>query len=621
MNIKLVNYILLIYPILLLVCALYRVVLYKGKTFSPKLWDKEQAKMLQAVACIAVILHHLTQEITSYGSVDRGPITILSSMGILFTAIFFFFTGYGLILSVLNNPDYLKNFLRHRLTVILVPFFTANAVCVLIRIFYSHIPTSAVDIVRAVFGITLLNGNGWYFVEVFWLYIFFYLIFRIVKSKNIAIVLLCVASLIMIYYAYGLGHDYSDIGDRPFYGEWWYNSTIAFPLGVLFARFRDRIITFLQKGYWLCLTVISIAFVVAFTIEERILRAHGYYSYSEKIAKGGLSDAGMTLIAQMIACVFFVLLILLLNMKLEIHNPILKALSGVTTEIFLLHGLFINTIFDFKNVNDVWMYAIVLACSIPAGALMHLVNAPICKVLQCNKKVKIAWNKAKVMRWIGLLVIIGLLVLGLYLWLFRPALEARDEEIALREAKVGDYVYLGRYEMDYGTVGKERVPWIVLRREEDCVQLLSVEGLCGGVYNRKHQEISWADSDIRKYLQNEMLGELFSRQEQKMLMANEDTGDLITLLTAQEAEAFWTKDEDRQLRISESAERSGTNINVFSKVNYWDNAGYRSSWWWLRGETTEITAPIVTVDGEILINSKYVNRPNGAIRPVVWVRF
>jgi len=45
--------------------------------------------------------------------------------------------------------------------------------------------------------------------------------------------------------------------------------------------------------------------------------------------------------------------------------------------------------------------------------------------------------------------------------------------------------------------------------------------------------------------------------------------------------------------------------------------GYRSSWWWLRDEKKDITAPIVTVDGDILINKKYVNKPNGAIRPVI----
>ncbi|MBE5943220.1 MAG: hypothetical protein E7264_11895 [Lachnospiraceae bacterium] len=64
----------------------------------------------------------------------------------------------------------------------------------------------------------------------------------------------------------------------------------------------------------------------------------------------------------------------------------------------------------------------------------------------------------------------------------------------------------------------------------------------------------------------------------------------------------------------------GTNVNSASKANRWDMKGYRSSWWWLRGEKMSKTAPIVTEDGIVLTNEKYVNKPNGAVRPVVWVQ-
>ena len=48
----------------------------------------------------------------------------------------------------------------------------------------------------------------------------------------------------------------------------------------------------------------------------------------------------------------------------------------------------------------------------------------------------------------------------------------------------------------------------------------------------------------------------------------------------------------------------------------------KTSWWWLRGDTgyTGLTAPIVTVDGVISPDEKYVNKPGGAIRPVIRVK-
>ena len=49
--------------------------------------------------------------------------------------------------------------------------------------------------------------------------------------------------------------------------------------------------------------------------------------------------------------------------------------------------------------------------------------------------------------------------------------------------------------------------------------------------------------------------------------------------------------------------------------------GYRSSWWWLRGNKGEasIYAPVVTVDGNVAKTEKEVNRTGGAIRPVIWL--
>ncbi|MDO4189333.1 MAG: acyltransferase [Lachnospiraceae bacterium] len=302
MNIRVIDFTLLIFPALLLFITFYKSVFYSGtnssEEYSPVMWELSQAKMLQAVACLGVILHHLTQHISSYGSIYRGPITILSSMGILFTSIFFFFTGYGLIVSVTNNPNYLSTFLRHRLSTVLVPFLTANILCVLFRVFYSHIPTMPIDVVRAIFGFVLLNGNGWYIVEVFFLYIAFYILFRFIKNKDFALILLCIFTVLLIRYSYGLGHDHSDIGDRPFYGEWWYNSTVVFIMGLLFARFKNSIVTFLKRFYRFILPATSVLFIIAFVVEERILKTHGYYR--ESITIDRISSAFITLIAQMI---------------------------------------------------------------------------------------------------------------------------------------------------------------------------------------------------------------------------------------------------------------------------------------------------------------------------------
>ena len=96
-------------------------------------------------------------------------------------------------------------------------------------------------------------------------------------------------------------------------------------------------------------------------------------------------------------------------------------------------------------------------------------------------------------------------------------------------------------------------------------------------------------------------------------------GDVLTLLTPEEAAQMLPTDTEREASITDVAMVRGTNANTFSKDGHWDMKGYRSSWWWLKGEEKSVYAPYVTSDGEIILEEKEVNRPNGAIRPVVWV--
>lgn len=152
--------------------------------------------------------------------------------------------------------------------------------------------------------------------------------------------------------------------------------------------------------------------------------------------------------------------------------------------------------------------------------------------------------------------------------------------------------------------------------------LISKEGLCGGTYLKKHEECSWSNSDMNKFLNNTLYSELFNSLESQLIIPNPDDNSLLSLLSVSEAFDLFANDKARELTITEAAIKDGkTNYNTLSKVNNWDMKGYRTSWWWLRGEETpSITAPYVTIDGEIIENEKYVYMYTGAIRPVVWVQ-
>ena len=71
------NHILLLaYPAALVIFTCFHARLTRGGRVSDGFLSLEQTHMIQAFACIGVILHHVTQQITAYGIYDKGPISL-----------------------------------------------------------------------------------------------------------------------------------------------------------------------------------------------------------------------------------------------------------------------------------------------------------------------------------------------------------------------------------------------------------------------------------------------------------------------------------------------------------------------------------------------------------------
>ena len=628
------DFLLTIYPIL------YLLLIFVGSKVAPKgeyiqePWSRQQSLMIQALSCIGVVLHHVTQEITGFGVVDKGIITVFNSIGILFTSLFFFFSGYGLVISVHTKEAYLKTFLWKRLPTVLIPFWVANIISVLVHIFYMQIPMEPIEVMKCVLGLVLINANGWFIVEIFLLYLAFFVIFKVLKNQNVALVLLSIASLVLITIGLKSGHDSSTLGNHWFKGEWWYNSTIVFVMGLWVAHFKDRIIAFAKEYYRVLLSTSAILLVAMYVIEEYVRMVYGYYSVTP--IGQSISNEAITLCAQMALCLIFTWMILLLSLKISLGNALLRGISVISMEIFLLHGIFLQSILNVSQMSEAMLYIAVLFCGIVAAIVVHLLDRLV--IIYIHKYVEkkgqklSAYEKAihkadmiRKRRSFALLVLLIGIVIGIAWFIYaswiRLASEYKKELEWMSQAQVGDVVKLGRYDTNPMGFGTERVDWIVLRKENDMLMLITKQGIAGSVYHHKYEEVNWKESDLCTFLNDTLYHEVFSRYEQEILVDNPDSGDRLSLLSETEVESLFQDDMSRQLCITDVAKSKGTNVNFASKTNHWDMKGYRSSWWWLRGDQQiSKTAPIVTEDGVVLTDEKYVNKPNGAVRPVVWIK-
>ena len=159
-----------------------------------------------------------------------------------------------------------------------------------------------------VFGFRLVNSNGWYIVEIVLFYLMFYLLCYCIKNKDVALVLLSIFAIAIIRYAFFTGHDPTGQNATWFRGEWWYNSTIMFVVGLWYARFREKVDAVLSKWYKLVLPLTVVLAVVSIYACRYVLGRYGYYH--EQLAFGH-RDALITLLVQGVTCLFFTGLILL----------------------------------------------------------------------------------------------------------------------------------------------------------------------------------------------------------------------------------------------------------------------------------------------------------------------
>lgn len=635
------NFILCIYPILLIVLLLFGAKAAPKGMFYEDFFSLKTAKVLQGVAAIGIILHHLVQEVTNYGAIWKGPITHMNWMGILFTSVFFFSSGYGLLKSYETKPDYLEGFLEKRLPAVIIPFLMSNVIYLIALGVYGGRIHRVTDTVTSLVGFTLLNTNTWFLVEIIIFYLAFYALYKHLNNKNHAFISMVGFVVFVMGISLLLGHDNSEINGHWFMGEWWYNSTIVFAVGMLVARYEKNFLEFIKKNYKWIFPVILLGFVGIFILSEYMVQNVGYYCEWE--GHRGYSEKVLTALAQSTTGILFMLMIILVCMKVRFYNKIIAFLGKISLALYIIHDLIKQTVLNkYEDMADTFFFLLVLVFSLVAACILHLVNENLIKLWRWWREkakqvpetleAKLKWkkrkeNKKKIIVWA---VLIGIVLAGFmgkeaYDKYMIPELNYREELEMLPEAQIGDTVYFGMFYL--GSVAKkERIPWIVADKKEGQILLVAADGLYGNYYQQEYKASSWEDSSIRSLLNDEFLYMGFSKKERKLIVNSEImteknsqygteggniTYDKIFLLSAEEAGKYFNDAESSKITPTAYAFRFG--------INY--NSNKEGSWWWLRtmGKENNMAA-VVSQDGEINLEGELVSVASGAVRPAIWVK-
>ena len=213
----------------------------------------------------------------------------------------------------------------------------------------------------------------------------------------------------------------------------------------------------------------------------------------------------------------------------------------------------------------------------------------------------------------------------------------------LKNAKVSSTYLMGKYEQDNDVSnGKEDIEWKILYKDKNKALLYTKFVIDNIRYNDEDVDITWENSTIRKWLNEEFLDNVFSKEEKNLIVevlndnnkneiygtdSGNKTNDKVFLLSIEECQKYFgksTKNKDGY-NVNTKLATAGTDYAISKGllVEKTKDKNKSNSPFWLRNAgILSNFATGVDIYGDV--NSEggnnVVNELNG-LRVAIWVRF
>ena len=331
----------------------------------------ESTSGLRGFLALGIIFHHLSPLVKTGEEFSN-----FSYMGTYIVSIFFFLSAYGLYVQNESKENYLDNFLEKRLSKIMVPFFIISLIYMFDRFVNGQLMDLNFFINLFKKGSTIIY-NGWFVDIIILMYVFFYISFKFFLNKFLSIIVNTIFIICYICLAIKLG-----------YSVWWYNSALAFVIGLIWAKNQNKIDRFLDRYYFIAIILVTVLLFLSHKYNILLKYIHLEDSYSYALA------------ANLDNIIFTIYFIIVFLKKINFSNMSLILLGSISFELYMIHGLVISIlekIFVSSRVNDVLFTFFVLMISlILAWIINKLVNRFTQKVslfIKSTLKENTLWKK------------------------------------------------------------------------------------------------------------------------------------------------------------------------------------------------------------------------------------
>lgn len=331
-----------------------------------------QAKALQGFLALCVVFHHCAQKVFFD---DWGPtfspsgLEVIALIGFALVGYFFFCSGYGLYQSCRKKQDYLHGFLRRRVLPLFLVYFVCNTIYLVGRLAMGE-TFDALRLISLLCGLELANPNAWFVVALPIMYLLFYFSKRRCPDEALVTKRLFVGTGTYILAGAAVTMAFPGVGRYvAFFGRWWYNTAVLFPLGYLFGR-READAWAWMRGSYRRQVACSVALFVGIFLLSLVFSMV-------------FPSVPIAILLESLAAICFTWALLLYSLRGRVRSRLLGFYGGLTLELYLMHGFFVNLFYrpfydkgtDILTIDNPPVYILlVLACGTALALLFKRVT-------------------------------------------------------------------------------------------------------------------------------------------------------------------------------------------------------------------------------------------------------
>lgn len=325
-------------------------------SFNENYLSVSRTNSIKGIFILLVFLSHARNYLLIFPEYSYDPLNRIydifqNYLGQGVVIMFLFYSGYGVMESIKKKgTNYINAIPKKRFAKTLVNFDIAVIIFILLNLCLSTLKNYTIPKVLLSFiGWESVGNSNWYIFAMLVMYLITFVAFKLSKNKHSnAAKIVTILTVIYIALLALVGKD-----------AWWFDTVLLYPLGIWYSIGKDNIERFIKKkpvNYYLLFILCFGVFVVSH------LQLLYIFLYE---------------ISQVALCA----LIVMVTMKVDIHNKILEFLGRNLFEIYILMRIPMIILLHFDVTNTYLFVAISFAVTLLIAALFKKVLNIVDKAL------------------------------------------------------------------------------------------------------------------------------------------------------------------------------------------------------------------------------------------------